>query len=223
MKPRSRWLFVLGPPRTGTTPICRLLSLHPDCLVPSETHWLFNLFDGTWPGFETQSSHYHLRWEEDEKQRRVLWSLPRILKHTGRMKLIRQMALGVRRACGNPKVFGDKSVSHAHRWEELRQAFPNCSIIVCDREAEEIGRSIKRTRWGGATDPAVTSKHAAGARGRYRHVPDACRFEFGSSPRYYLRGNVLEIMERACAYAGLEWATYPQDQARALVEGPPVS
>lgn len=149
----NEWLFVAGPPRSGTTLMAFLLNQHPACAVLYETHFPLHLHRIVLPGVGIKNGMCMVEWHGTESAIRERWALPLLLSpgHGGRGLDLKEPEVLVRRLCEAvrsmwPPVrfFGDKSPDYCFHWSLLRELFPDCRIIEMSRDEEALVASVRR-------------------------------------------------------------------------------
>ena len=151
----TKWAFVTGPPRSGTTMMAALLSRHPSCVILQETHFplcfaaAFDLAVGRSEGSRSIS------WREPYGLEGQGWTLPSLLNYGHgdrglgilRGEAVRALCWAVRAFWPKAVVFGDKSPAYCFHWPLLRFLFPDCYVIVMQRDPEECIDSLYRVGW----------------------------------------------------------------------------
>lgn len=135
-------VFVVGPPRCGTTWVQRTLDAHPDAVVSGETN-VFNLVG--WPLLNLL----------DQFRRQVPVQLPlrdgvrptipafsdgdilRTLRIPVERALLAHLAEAGRLSENRPRVVGDKSPGHARHVRLLAGMFPEARFILCTRDVRD--------------------------------------------------------------------------------------
>lgn len=143
---QQQWIFVGGPPRSGTTILSWVLSQHPEIEILRETHF------GT--------DMVRLLSAADSKG---IINVPHCASrlHLGRIcnvtnldeyDVTRAFAQELRgQVAPEANFFGDKSPQYARDWPMLRNIFPGCRMIFTDRETYTCANSIVNQKWGAQT------------------------------------------------------------------------
>jgi hypothetical protein len=150
----SPWLFVTGVPRSGTTLAAWLLNQHPMCAVLMETMFPIHLLHAFRPPVPIKWGCADMGWGEAEQITMMKWSLPRLSLPSLTQPEPRMSQVGLARAmCRTLRnfydvpVFGDKCPFYCFHWQELREMFPECCIVVCERDFETAYASYRRQAW----------------------------------------------------------------------------
>ena len=208
------WAFITGMPRTGTTAMMQLLNLHPDCTILRETHFPQALHDLCCLPLSHNSGHYRFPLPD---RAGVLCSLPRLQQYGAGMDMARAMCEGLRAQFGSPAVFGDKTPIYCFHWRTLRALWPDCRILIMDRELDEVAESLCRQSWG-PNDIDQGRAEALRYRNALRGCPQRQRIWLPD-----LRSDPAGVMMGVLHHLNLPLDSYPMDEAVALVNGPPVS
>lgn len=147
-----RWLFVIGPARHGTSLVAWLLNHHPDCVCMKDTHIVRAMsYIYQPPGFTIGranrvafADHEAVARGDKPKWRGCAppYLLPRHMSHDA---FVRETCEGIRRAAGDPPVFGDKAPAYCHMWKDLLRIFPEATIVRCTRGFDAALESWVRT------------------------------------------------------------------------------
>jgi len=123
----ERHIFVMGPPRSGTTLVKNVLRAHSDiCSVDGETYFFYR---------RNYASFRHDAVPEERMQ-----SL--ITEATSDIDLFDRFALEIRqRSVGN--IFLEKTPEHALRLDYLTSHYPNASFVFVVRDPRDGFRSAK--------------------------------------------------------------------------------
>ena len=228
------WLFVGGMPRTGTALCQHLLNLHPDCHIIGEVSFEVCLLKAFRPGITPNQVTAVFRNTIGEVAR-YPWGMSRIWEdpeEDDALDWVRRMMAGARSRYPDALVWGARNNIYGHHWEQLRKLFPNCKIIVMDRDVEEVVESILACDWW-LEDPCPPETQADerevwftrrrhSTRGAVLQVRELMRpcpgakwvqlAELNASPR--------EVITDLLSWVGLRADTYPWDVAMArFVEG----
>jgi hypothetical protein len=150
----NEWIFVTGAPRSGTALAMYLLNLHPDCCILGETGFPTHLLQALQPPVAVHDGYCSLEWRGRDQISCVDWVLPRLCSPTPGKRDSAPTAVEIARSLCTalrgfwPKrLFGDKSPAYCFQWRVLRELFPDCLIVVCERDLEATIDSVARQRW----------------------------------------------------------------------------
>lgn len=163
----SDWCFAIGPARTGSSALTKVISLHPDAIMYNEA-WLW--------GFAEQLQTHELT-EAVGNVPTKIWLLLQELGNRDQdgfgyigynepvpdlpASVVRRFMDGVRDAFyPDVQMFGDKRNVYRYVLEDVNNVFPNCKLIYTDRDDwDSIASAFKRGRqqnvFGGMTRKQV--------------------------------------------------------------------
>jgi hypothetical protein len=234
----NKEFFILGPSRSGTTLLARMLDAHPDLAVFPET-WMFDALDRL--GCTECFSHkwqfvlfMNEIWEHvnrlDPTTSAVVAEVARRTPHyTGPTKPIIQ-ELG-RQFCERrgASVWGEKTPTHSMLARQVTSLFPEAAYLRIIRDPRDILVSYA-DRWNkGSYDSGYLMNTAALVKVYFSHVLCESFWDNRSSLliRYEsLVTNPADNLESICAFMGLPFSSkmlsfYGTDQSRrtALLSG----
>lgn len=210
MTPR-RPLFVVGPPRSGTTLLRVMLCRHPDCWVLTETH-LLDLwvprhpglaegdpaaFEDYWAAFTATEPFTWLGVDADAVAARVRRTPCRAVDVMAAMLVETAHARGV-------GVVGEKTPDHAHHVGVLLDAFPDARVLWLQRDpvATVASELALDARWASDDVEVAAHRWATTSRAWLPWATDprvlAVRFE-------ELVADPDTALRRVCHHVGLPW------------------
>lgn len=200
----EQWIFVAGMIRSGTTLAMTLLNFHPHCRILSETGLPLNLWRAVCPPPDEASlepAHAEF-WRDGDERHLVLWNLTRLRLHASPEEIVRAICRAVRSLLPPFALFGDKLPDYCLHWELLRRLFPECRIVICDRDIEATVASVLRQPWNSLTPDEVRSWLLMNRSSALR-CPDALWMKLEE-----LEADPQGEITRLLAYAGLDAKWY---------------
>lgn len=198
----QEWLFIGGPPRSGTAITAWVVSQHPEACILRETHFatdiafLLSAADG--------NGITHL----SDQPRNIRMGRICLNASMDAYEVSAAMANGLRGVVApDTRYFGDKSPQYARDWPMLRNTFPDCKLIFTDRDTDECAASIVRQYWG-------AEKHDQAV-----HVVERFRAEMQQCPDAYsvqledLNAEPREVISDLLDWLDLDDAVYPWNRA----------
>ncbi len=143
------WLFVGGMPRSGTALCQHLLNLHPDCHIIGERSLEIGLLQAFRPGINPRyvtATFSNLFGEAVS----FAWDMSRICmdpEEGDALDWVRRMMAGARSRYPGALVWGGCNNTYGGHWQQLRELFPECKILVMDRDVDEVVDSVLRQDW----------------------------------------------------------------------------
>lgn len=208
----DRPVFVVGPPRSGTTLLRVQLCRHPDLWILTESH-LLDLWTPRFPGladgdpdafaayWATFTDTDPFRWMEldaDAVAARV---------HTGggyRATDVMAAMLAEAAASRGVARAGEKTPDHAHHVGTLFEAFPDARVLWLLRDpVATVVSELSLDRDWASDDPGVAARRwAAGVRALvpWQHDPRVLVVRFEE-----LVADPEAVLRRACAHVELPW------------------
>lgn len=163
-------VFVVGPPRSGTTLVRVALNRHPDLHIVSETH-LYDLWADRFPGLrQGRRDAFEAYWKAFTATDGFVWlglpadDVPARLAAWGRWDLTAVMAavLDVARTAQGVARVGEKTPDHARHLDELLTGFPDARIVYVVRDPRATVASELRLQANWASDdPTVAAERWA--------------------------------------------------------------
>jgi hypothetical protein len=219
---------VIGPGRSGTTPVRFLLNAHPDCFIMHEGLFIRRFLEAERRNVRINIPHHHLKapvkdgkperhWRET---RQFVWG-----PDHSNLPTVHDACYALRRTYPPVQVFGDKLPGASSDWQRTKQILPNAQFIVTLRDEAAILRSIKRRaerdpRFGKIMrtrgDLAEHVRQSLRQAQRCADITGAC----------VVTGDELDAdaVRRMLEHAGLDEATYDWEAANTiLTEGARVS
>ena len=208
----DRPVFVVGPPRSGTTLLRVQLCRHPDLWVLTETHLLDlwstrhpGLRDGDpgafaayWEAFTATEAFGYLELDADAVAARV--------HADGRHRAVDVLASMLAEAAdtrGVPRV-GEKTPDHAHHVGTLLEAFPDARVLWLLRDpVATVASELALDRDWASDVPAVAARRWADgvtALEGWRHDPRVAVVRFEE-----LVGAPEATLRRTCDHVELDW------------------
>lgn len=158
-------VFVVGPPRSGTTLVRAALNRHPDLHVVSETH-LYDLWADRFPGLHAGDQRaFEAYWSSFTATDGFVWldipadAVPARLAVWGRWDLPAVLAailVTARDERGVDRV-GEKTPDHARHLPELLTAFPDARAVFVVRDPRATVASELRLQAAWASDDPVVA------------------------------------------------------------------
>jgi len=136
MNTENKLVFLLGPPRSGTTWLQGLLANHPDIGTAQESH-LFNHF------LQPMINTWNDLLQFDDGRGGI--GLPAYLTEEEFMNTLRDTAQRIYSSVPeyhNHKIFLDKTPDHIRCIEDIRKVFPDAPIIVLLRNPADVIESL---------------------------------------------------------------------------------
>lgn len=138
----SKWIFITGIPRTGTTLAQRILNIHRSCDILSETFFPLRFMDmmkipsdTNWDNSILTSCNLPTMQSQDHV-------------NVTACRFARSLSETLRGLFGSPRFFGDKAPSvYCDRWGELTMIFPDAKFIIMERDGDEVFESIRDCGW----------------------------------------------------------------------------
>jgi hypothetical protein len=219
------WVFVIGPARTGTTLVAWLLNLHPECICLSDTGIVQCFDQAIHPPEARRGDMCRVRWTtqrqidagQDEAIPYRGWPLP-LLRHAVNAvdgdELVRRCCGAVRSLYPEVPLFGDKWPGYCFMWRRVLELFPECRIVVTERDFEATVRSLLRQEWAfpALQEPGERRQAIeANARDQLEAV-SGCAADVGVRLED-LNADPEGQVERLIQGVGLEWEQYPIERA----------
>jgi hypothetical protein len=197
------YLFVFGLPRSGTTIMTELLNLHEDILIPSETSWVYNIYDLFSIGNFDNNHHMKASLNTGDSPINLLLSISR-LKYFYDIEpefIVRAVGESLRIQFNYPRYTGDKDVYHCSRISLVRSIFPDCKIIAMYRPLEECIESANRNNChlGNPEDtPQILEKELNSMNEQLSHMNDICGVDLR-----ILKEDPIAVMSNVLQYLDL--------------------
>lgn len=181
MKAMERPIFVVGPPRCGTTLTARILGRHSGIFMPGETHFFHDVYarratlgdpateEGIGNIVRVLSTLYG-RYNEPEDQRRIdrLFADPAVVdSFRGRCRDYGDVLahfMGMQAKDAGKRRWGNHAPKDLFHVKEILEFFPEARIIVCVRDVRDFLVSY-RDKWR-----ATTAEHVERVRRLYHPV-----------------------------------------------------
>jgi hypothetical protein len=184
-------VFVVGPPRSGTTLTARLLGELPRVFMPGETHFLEDIYrrggprgaSGQLPEALARLRTLYGRYNEPEDQRRIdaLWEsggLERALSGCASPRELFETFMGAQAASVGKPRWGNQVPRDVFELDTLLGMFPEARIVGCIRDPRDFLVSY-RDKWTISAD---------GERLRRLYHPILTSFLWKASARAILDG-----------------------------------
>lgn len=161
----ERPVFVVGPPRSGTTLVRVALNRHPDLQVISETH-LYDIWASRFPGLrDGDRASFVSYWQAFTATDGFRWldlpadEVPERLDAWGRWDLTAVMAalLSVARTTHRVPRVGEKTPDHGRHLDDLLAGFPDARVVFVVRDPRATVASELRLRAAWASDDPVVA------------------------------------------------------------------
>lgn len=163
-------VFVVGPPRSGTTLVRVVLNRHPDLHVLSETH-LWDLWVARHPGLRTgDRAAFSAYWTAFTSTDGFRWldlppdEVPRLLDGWGRWDDVAVMTAlleAARRRHGVDRV-GEKTPDHARHLDRLLGGFPDARVVHVVRDPRAtVASELRHDAAWTSDDPVVAARRWA--------------------------------------------------------------
>ena len=200
------WIFVGGLPRSGTTLARGLLNLHPRCFLYNETRFTTTLYESlSRPPSPPNYFSYNVGGEK-----RLLFMGMMSFCHE-RKEIVRAMCDGLFVLHPNRTHLGDKHPLYSEEWPLLRECFPDCKIVFCDRDFEATLASFLRQEWCDLDEP-VAREYLSRLRAAQEGCADSFRLKLES-----LEADPDREIATLLEYVGLSLDEYDTSSARELV------
>jgi len=223
------WLWIIGPPRSGTTAMVWALNRHPEVLVTHETLWFRCLSEAFAPPVPLHpvSGVAETTWaqREGEAVHRTPWPLPRLTQTWPRMdwnfapraeECVRACAVALRGLYPPVQWFGDKAPALTPHWRSIIRVLPQSRFVVMERPAEECVASLLRQPWGRGISEAEHRSNVDKWIAEGRAAEPAIRVALGD-----LKASPQFVLEEVLRYFDLDLRTYPMERVlERLAEGP---
>lgn len=178
----SRLIFVLGPPRCGTSLLATLLGRNPDICSTPESHFFFEIapqissINSDDPSMFSEIISSSPRWQDFRVDESVLLnSISAQLKHRpdNQAGAFLGMCEAFSLARGKAYVC-EKTPRHLHVAQNLRQLFPRSKAVAIVRDGRDASLSLAKAPWTHANLPlhaAAWSNDARMVRQLEREAP----------------------------------------------------
>ena len=211
------WVFVMGPPRSGTSLMAEVLSVHPQCHILWETLFPLNLDQAISPrrggssGYLRASFHHTFdpRTGDISFARSFDWRMSRVLGEPNRVRrveipaatAVRAMCEGLASAYDGLLWFGDKNPDYCFEWRRLLEIFPDALFVITDRETEATMESVMRQDWSDPrykTNPQMLRDQIEKYKDAVSGCPNAVTVDIASMNQDP-RGQVMRVL----SYCGM--------------------
>lgn len=222
------WLFVIGPSRSGTTPVRFLLNAHPDCFIMHEGFFIQRFSEAERHQVPTRIPHHELVTIERDGKPEQQWRETQQYVWTPddpEFPTLYDACLALRRTYPPVQVFGDKMPGASNHWQRIMQLLPGARFIVTLRDEAEILKSIKRRSKRDAAFAAIMARIGDVERCVKESLKQAWRCADATGACVVI-GDDLDEGDVVCMldHAGLDEARYDWDAARLILsEGVRVS
>lgn len=210
------WLFIMGTMRSGTTLMTRLLTLHPEGWFTAECGWPLNIL---W-GMTLPPDGYS--WASWGGSGGASWRLPRLATVDDAHEITRAMCEGyVERLHPEARVCGDKAPNYGalhpdgsgrRIWHDLRDLWPDCKLLVMNRDIDAVVESALRT-WPGRVNARAVRRDSQERLNGHALIPDAYHVQLEE-----LEANPREVMRGVLEFANLPAESYPWESFDAHFE-----
>lgn len=169
-------IFIVGPPRSGTTLLSKILTEHPDIHITIETHFFEEVLPGLREGdfnsndlagklIDTHSSHLSPEQRRVELQNTNPEELAEALETTeSTPRELLDSYLEYHARIRSKKRAGEKTPRHVFHLNTLRSLYPEAPVLLCVRDGRDFLASYKKkhaptadTDDGGIYHPVITS------------------------------------------------------------------
>jgi hypothetical protein len=204
-----RWLFVLGPARSGTSLVGALLSMHPRAVIMHEAAFplqFHNAANGGPPADIVFRNHHGNRWHRRPVYQ---WS------PSENTPTPRDACFALRRCFGGPEVFGDKDPGACFYWREIIAMLPEARFIITQRGREDIIASHERRS---SRDPVFRASYERHGTERIDQTileSETCArvAEALVVENEVLQESSCKVIREMLDWAGLSQCDYPMDAA----------
>lgn len=158
---KVRPLIILGPPRSGTTLLARLINLNEDTAISAETEFPLDFAMMVDPPCPHNHVGPRVRWGEDDNFHAMVWRMPGLFRFGFKLsdkfsnptpeQVVEGLYSGFWKTMGSPTWFGDKSPAYCFYWETLKKYYPLADFVIIERGRENTAKSLAKQSWGTAT------------------------------------------------------------------------
>lgn len=129
-------VFIVGPPRSGTTFLRKLINLHPDINILPETHFFSEIYSERNKLFKPTYLNYINRIFKSKGEINQYNSYKNILKskNFNNSFEIYEMLLSVHKKSKKVKVVGEKFPANFLYYDQIKKVFPNSKFVHISRD-----------------------------------------------------------------------------------------